>query len=542
MSSLPSLHFRTPCSVLLVSLALAIVRPETGYAQTAPDVPPGCAPAVASYPYEIPYVIPSDPEMTFPAAEGYQGAATDTYYASGILETPPPNRHRYGFLTIFAKNKDIFDLLSADLHVLALFDLDSGIYGTMSQFDLPPEYRRNNQKLDVTRGSLGVTYTSGASPTLVNRFVSRRSTTGNELCPFAYRLDLRGTDDAGFPMELGLDAVAIQVPQAVGGPEKKGVITVFGQPGTHSYYQPLALSGHLKWGDIDADVMGSSAWLDRQWFPEYVGAFNGALADHYGHQWASISLDNGFQLGLWRHFDRYNANTVTDFTGLTITRPDGTTEFKGPDEFTVEVMSYVRDPDRAELEPLLGPVQMFAGKRSNIRYFFDDFRLKVQGPSGESSPWITLVSTPLVAKPFHKMPVDYVHGPTAVTGSIQTSGGPAAVSGYGFHERTLPLSWADELIIVLRDSLLYLPSDAGISASRAQALADLAWKAQPLIEREQLLEASVFLKWKVRPALSPIAEPYRSHLQHIVDDVIHQLIWVPLQTASSQPRSRPARC
>lgn len=280
--------------------------------------------------------------------------------------------------------------------------------------------------------------------------------------------------------------------------------------------------------------MGWSAWLDRQWFPEYVGAFNGALADRYGHQWASISLDNGFQLGLWRHFDRYNNNSVTDFTGLTITRPDGTTEFKGPDEFTVEVMSYVRDPDRAELEPLLGPVQMFAGKRSNIRYFFDDFRLEVQGPSGESSPWITLVSTPLVAKPFHKMPVDYVHGPTAVTGTMQTSGGPTAVSGYGFHERTLPLSWADELIIVLRDSLLYLPSDAGISASRAQALADLAWKAQPLIEREQLLEASVFLKWKVRPALSQIAEPYRSHLEQIVDDVIHQLIWVPLHTASSQ--------
>ena len=381
MSRSAGLKHRFRSAVLLLSLAL-VSPPKIVLAQAVLAAPSGCPLAIASYPYKIPYIGRSDPEMIFPAAEGYQGAATDSYYMSGVLETSSSPPKRYGFLTIFAKNSEIFDVLSADLHVLALFDLDNNMYGTMSRFDLPPDYRTNDQMLSVTRGSLGVRYRFSNT---VNSIVARRSKAGG-LCPFAYRLDLRGTDDAGFPMTLTLDAVATQVPQAVGGPVDKGIITVFGQPGTHSYYQPLHLSGHLKWGDIDANVSGSNAWLDRQWFPQYAGAFNGPLSDHYGHEWASISLENGFKLGLWRHFDRYNDNAVTDFTGLTITRPDGTTDFRDRTQFDVVVTSYVRDPDRAELEPLLGPLQMLAGRRSNIRYFFDAFQLVVRGQSGE--PWL----------------------------------------------------------------------------------------------------------------------------------------------------------
>lgn len=46
-------------------------------------------------------------------AEGHQDVATDTYYASGILQGTD-SRRRYALLTIFAKNERIFSVLSAD--------------------------------------------------------------------------------------------------------------------------------------------------------------------------------------------------------------------------------------------------------------------------------------------------------------------------------------------------------------------------------------------------------------------------------------------
>ena len=73
-------------------------------------------------------------------AEGHQDVATDTYYASGILQGTDSGR-RYAFLTIVAKNERIFSVLSADFYVLAFFDLGTGRYDTISEFDLPPGAR-----------------------------------------------------------------------------------------------------------------------------------------------------------------------------------------------------------------------------------------------------------------------------------------------------------------------------------------------------------------------------------------------------------------
>ena len=50
--------------------------------------------------------------------------------------------------------------MSADLHILALFDLDAGTYDTGSRFDLPPGREFNLDRINVTRGRLEVSYTS----------------------------------------------------------------------------------------------------------------------------------------------------------------------------------------------------------------------------------------------------------------------------------------------------------------------------------------------------------------------------------------------
>ena len=109
-----------------------------------------------------------------------------------------------------------------------------------------------------------------------------------------------------------------------------------------------------------------------------------------------------------------------------------------------------------------------------------------------------------------------------------------AVAGFGFHERTLPLSWADRLIVVLRDSLLNLPVEALTRSPRsARQLADLAWRAAPLIDKHRIGWARVALNWLVRPALAPIAEPYRGHLVQILDDVVAQLVPRPAKASAN---------
>jgi hypothetical protein len=468
--------------------------------------PPVCPPPAPapwrSYPYQL---VAGDPQLVFPAAEGHQDVASDTYYASGVLRGETSGR-RYAFLTIFAKNEDIFDLLSADLHVLALFDLDAGTYDTGSRFDLPPDRQRNLDRINVTRGRLEVSYTS-------NRRVSRmraRTDPAGGLHPFAYEFDLSAEARSGTEMALRLCADALKPPQAVGGSVYGGRITFYGQPNTYSYFQALGYTGTLRWGETEEAVSGQMGWLDRQWFPEYAGRYAGVLADRYGHQWAQISLDNGWEFSLWRQFQRREDDRPVMFSGLTATDPAGLTIFA--DDVVTDILTYLRDPDL--IEPLLADVQELAGRRSPIRYFFDAFRLSA--PSLD----LDVVASSLVAAPAHHMPIDFFSGPTGVTGMMNGQ----AVAGFGFHERTLPLSSPRQLVVVLRDSVLHLPAAAvRDSPLTPQQLADLVWETMRLVQDRRYLAARSYIDESVRPALSPIADSHRPHLLRITDDLAGQL-------------------
>ena len=254
--------------------AVSMSRPQRGAATPPPICPPPSPAPWRNYPYLL---VPDDPQLVFPAAEGYQNVATDTYYASGILQGEASGR-RYAFITIFAKNDEILDLLSADLHVLALFDLESGTYDTGSRFDLPPTGPINLDRINVTRGHLDVSYSS-------RRRVSRmwgRTAPRSACYPFAYEFTLSAEAGSGTEMALSLCADALKPPQAVGGAVHGGRITVYGQPDTYSYFQALTYSGMLRWGETEEAVSGRIGWLDRQWFPDYAGRYAGPLADRVG--------------------------------------------------------------------------------------------------------------------------------------------------------------------------------------------------------------------------------------------------------------------
>jgi hypothetical protein len=198
------------------------------------------------------------------------------------------------------------------------------------------------------------------------------------------------------------------------------------------------------------------------------------------------------------------------FSGLTATDPAGLTLFA--DDFSTEILTYLRDPGL--IEPLLADVQELAGRRSSIRYLFDAFRLRVPSLA------LDVVASPLVAAPAHQMPIDYFSGPMHVSGVMNGQ----AVAGFGFHERTLPLSSPRQLVVVLRDSVLHLPVAAvHDSPLTPQQLADLVWDTMHFVQDRRYLAARSYIDETVRPALSPIADSHRPHLLQIIDDLATQM-------------------
>ncbi|MFO1112563.1 MAG: hypothetical protein U1E35_01345 [Rhodospirillales bacterium] len=68
-------------------------------------------------------------------------------------------------------------------------------------------------------------------------------------------------------------------------------------------------------------------WLDRQWFPEYVGKYAGLAGQDFGHQcgcssrWTTAGNSASGGISTAANY------AVVDFSGLTATDPDGRTSF-----------------------------------------------------------------------------------------------------------------------------------------------------------------------------------------------------------------------
>lgn len=87
-----------------------------------------------SYPFQL---VPGDGQLEFPAAEGeHRDQESDTWFLAGQLEAAGADRS-FAFLTIFNKNRPGGTVV-ADFYTMALFDLDTGDYGTYTDYDMPP--------------------------------------------------------------------------------------------------------------------------------------------------------------------------------------------------------------------------------------------------------------------------------------------------------------------------------------------------------------------------------------------------------------------
>jgi len=366
-----------------------------------------------SYPFDL---VPGDPQLSFPAAEGnHSDCESDTWFIAGELAAD--SGRRFAFLTIFNKNRPGQSIV-ADFHTFALFDLDTGDYGTYTDYDMPPANMvpGARPKRSVETGHLDLTYDSDAGQAVWRTCCDEQQ----RLVPYTYDVSLAGFDARGDAMRLDLHVTPSRAPVPLGGSAYNGKVDCFGQAETYSYFQTrMEMTGTLRWGAVKEKVTGSAGHVDRQWFP-LVANSGGSTGDirSRAHEWRTINLDNGVDLSIWRQFDRTDHNALQPFSGATTSSPDSAPDYA--DDIEVTIDSYVRWPD--EVKTLVPPP-------STVRYMPDRHRLTSRAFD------LDLMGEPLVAAPAHALPLEYMEGPYRYRGTFR--GQP--VSGFAFYERSLAL-------------------------------------------------------------------------------------------------------
>jgi predicted secreted hydrolase len=402
------------------------------------------------YPFRL---VPGDPQLDFPAAEGeHPDQESDTWFIAGRLEATGTDRS-FAFLTIFNKNRPGGTVV-ADFYTMALFDLDTGDYGTYTDYDMPPANLEPGaqRKLDMALGYLDLAYHSGAGTA---SWTTCRDGDG-KLLPYTYRVSLVGEDRSGRPMRLDLAVTPTRAPTPVGASSYNGKIVCFGQSDTYSYFQTgMAMTGTLRWGDVVEQVSGDGGHVDRQWFPRYAGG-GGAGGDPRArsHEWRTINFDNGVDLSIWRQFDRTKGNALQPFTGVTMSHPDPAVAPQCAEDVEVTVSSYVRWPET--VRPLVPPV-------ASARYLPDRHRITC------ATLQLDISGEPLVAAPAHGLPIEYMEGPYRYRGTLW--GQP--VTGFAFNERSLALYRDWELVEVLATTVANAQDAAPDLRAAAERLAPL---------------------------------------------------------------------
>jgi len=379
-----------------------------------------------TYPFEL---VPGDGQLDFPAAEGeHPDQESDTWFIAGQLDAAGTGGS-FAFLTIFNKNQPGGTVV-ADFYTMALFDLDSGDYGTYTDYDMPPANMQpgSRRKLTMAEGYLDISYQSSAG---IASWTNSRDGDG-QLVPYTYRVSLVGEDQSGRSMRLDLVVTPTRAPTPLGASKYNGKITCFGQSDTHSYFQTgMSMTGTMRWGDAVDQVSGAAGHIDRQWFPKYAGG-GGTEGDPRArsHEWRTINCDNGVDLSIWRQFDRTNGNALQPFSGVTASYPDPDMSPECAEDVEVTISSYVRWPD--SIRPLVRPL-------AAARYMADHHRITC--PTLQ----LDLIGEPLVAAPAHALPIEYMEGPYRYRGTLKGQ----QVRGFAFNERSMALYRDWELIEVL---------------------------------------------------------------------------------------------
>ncbi|MDT5388611.1 MAG: hypothetical protein QOE04_2252, partial [Mycobacterium sp.] len=270
-----------------------------------------------------------------------------------------------------------------------------------------------------------------------------------------------------------------------------GKIVACLQDDTYSYFQTgVQMTGTLRWGELEEQVVGDSGHIDRQWFPQYAGGGGtGGDARGQAHEWHTISLDNGVDLGVWRQFDRRIGNALVPFTGITTCYADGTPA-ECVEDLEVTTTSYVRWPD--EVRSLMRPP-------SKPRYLPERHTLR------STALELELTGEPLVPAPAHALPIEYLEGPYRYHGTMR--GHP--VTGVALYEATIAMYRDWELIDVLATQVAAVHADS-------DALTSALDEARAHIARRNARATVDFLDRQVRPLLTALPDETAGELMDIL--------------------------
>jgi len=348
-----------------------------------------------------------------------------------------------------------------------------------------------DQKIETSSTNLDITYESTAGNA---RWTNARDASGARR-PFIYDIYLPGTDTFGSgAFSLNMTADMLYQPLAFGASTLKGVLTVFGEPGTFSYGQSRpSINGTITYKGITEPVTGTLGHLDRQWFP-LTPLFWTPTGRQRSHEWRQINLENGVDLSIWRQFDRVNGNTVSETTGtnafLNGSEPTWTPGL--PNDLTVEYFRYRKFPRSAAINTLIPPPSpnMYVATKHIVRSAALGMELLCEYVATET-PAVNLV-------------IEYFEGPATWTGTYNNQ----AVSGIGIFESTFALYRHWELVDVLYDSVAHL-SDSVFSPSRSKTqVLQTIDGVRPFVSSNPLLDnrvaAGLYIQGSIVPALQTL--------------------------------------
>jgi hypothetical protein len=474
------------CMVILAALALWLLWARESATPAPPINPAPPSAGQLNYPYEL---VPGDPRLDFPTAEGRQlDMDSDTWFLEGVLEGQQTGR-RFSFIVVYFVSR-IYGVFPFNFYSLTFYDLDKADYGTATYYDVG--------RMKASTGFLDLSLPVNGEEAMWTTAVDD----DGYLVPFTYRINLPGVDQHGRDMQLTADVRIVNPPVAVGADTFNGLITVLKQQNTYSYFQTgVEFDGVLSWGDHSEPVKGRLGHMDRQMFPLFSGVHNSRDGRNLSHEWRTYFLDNGTDFSSWRQFDRTDKNAEYSYGGATTYHPAQGARYAG--DIVYENLSYVRTENHP-VKPLVPP-------RSTVLYFPNRHRLS------SAALDLELLVEPIVEAPLLAFPVEYMHGPALLRG---TQGGQP-VNGIGSFEMTLHLYRDFELVTVLSDSVRNLPADAVLPSSipLAEILGRIA-QIGTAVDRGDTAAARSTADGAVRDALLTLAEPYRGNMLQILDDLV----------------------
>jgi hypothetical protein len=130
---------------------------------------------------------------------------------------------------------------------------------------------------------------------------------------------------------------------------------------------------------------------------------------------------------------------------------------------------------------------------------------------------LELQAEPIVDAPLLAFPVEYMHGPVLLSGTLQ--GQP--IKGVGSFELTLHLYRDFELVTVLSDSVKHLPPAAALpSTAPIDAILKTISRVGVAVDSGDSAAAMAVADGRLRGELLTLAAPYRDDMVQILDDLL----------------------